>query len=479
MSSWKKRYLVRGQIDPLTRPSLPEIFKGNLVGGNAGNLMFFHSIVRTLLKDDTEIDYINTKLSIDDEEIERINSEYDVFIIPLANAFRVTFQKELRNITKLVRNLNIPAVVIGVGLKGSKINDNRLSFDFDETVKDFCDAVLEKSGIIGIRGEFTAQYLENLGYKEERDFTIIGCPSMYLFGEELPSPKEINLNEDIRMNFNCKASLGENIHNYLKDTCKLIPDHYYIAQNMYEFQTLLLGRNLLEITKRVTKTSDCYPVDYTHRLYRENRVRGFVSVRSWLDFIKKGDLNFGTRIHGNMTGVLSGVPTFVVAPDRRVLELARYHNIPHITINDLDTSKDIFHLLDGVDFSKVKYGHKQRFSHYLDFLHKNGLETIFDEGYEKSFNCKFDKKIQEKKDAPPLMPFMFSDYEKQLEAIEIWNWLMRTQIEKTELLREKNIEFREKNIELNNTVNYIKRRSLYYISGSVIRKGKKLIFRKK
>lgn len=472
MSFGIKRYLVRGQIDPLSSPSLPEIFKGNLVGGNAGNLMFFHSIVRTLLKDNTEIDYINTKQSVEEEEIERINAEYDAFIIPLANAFRVTFEKELRNITELVKRLSIPSVVIGVGLKGSKITNNRLSFGFDETVKDFCDAVLEKSGFIGIRGEFTAEYLKNLGYREELDFTVIGCPSMYMHGEKLPSPKDINLNTDLRLNFNCKASLGENIHNYLKDTCKLIPNHYYVVQNMYEFQTLLLGRNLLEITKRVTKTSACYPVDYTHRLYRENRVRGFVSVRSWLDFIKKGDLNFGTRIHGNMTGVLSGVPTFVVAPDRRVLELARYHNIPHITINDLDASDDIFHLLEGVDFSKVKSGHAQRFNHYIDFLHKNGLETIFDEGYEKSFNCKFDKKIQGIKDAPPLMPFMFSDYEKQLEAIEIWNWLMRTQIEKTELLREKNIE-------LNNTVNYIKRRSLYYISGSVIRKGKKLIFRKK
>lgn len=471
MSSGKKRYLVRGQIDPLTRPSLPEIFQGNLVGGNAGNLMFFHSIVRTLLKDDTEIDYINTKLSIDDEEIERINSEYDVFIIPLANAFRVTFQKELRNITKLVRNLNIPSVVIGVGLKGSKINNNRLSFDFDETVKDFCDAVLEKSGIIGIRGEFTAQYLENLGYKEERDFTIIGCPSMYIFGEELPSPKEINLNEDIRMNFNCKASLGKKIHYYLKDSCKLIPDHYYVVQNMYEFQTLLLGRNLLEITKRVTKTSDCYPIDYSHRLYRENRVRGFVSVQSWLDFIKKGDLNFGTRIHGNIAGVLSGVPSFIVAPDRRVLELARYHNIPHITINDLNSSEDIFHLLDGVDFTIVEKGHKERFNHYLDFLHKNELETIYDNGMKNPLDCKFDKLIKNLKPVLPLMPFTYLTYETQLEAIKIWNWLMQTQVKKTNLLKEKNIE-------LNNTVNKIKRRSLYYISGSVLRKGKNLIFRK-
>lgn len=69
------------------------------------------------------------------------------------------------------------------------------------------------------------------------------------------------------------------------------------------------------------------------------------------------------------------------------------------------------------------------------------------------------------------MPFTYLPYETQLEAIKIWNWLMQTQVKKTNLLKEKNIE-------LNNTVNKIKRRSLYYISGSVLRKGKNLIFRK-
>ena len=48
--------------------------------------------------------------------MERWNAEYDMFLIPLANAFRTTFKKELKMLTDLVERLTIPCVVVGVGL---------------------------------------------------------------------------------------------------------------------------------------------------------------------------------------------------------------------------------------------------------------------------------------------------------------------------------------------------------------------------
>mgnify|MGYP002625442253 CR=1 FL=1 len=111
----------------------------------------------------------------------------------MANAFRTTFIDELKKITELVLKLKIPTIVIGVGLKGGKIGIERLSFDFDEAVKKFCNAVLNKSQLIGIRGEFTAEYMKALGYKENVDFQVIGCPSMYFYGEDLPAPKKFEL----------------------------------------------------------------------------------------------------------------------------------------------------------------------------------------------------------------------------------------------------------------------------------------------
>ena len=438
-----KKYMMRAPASPFANPTYYEVFEGNLIGGNAGNLLFWHSVTRALLTEDAEIDCVVTGREFEDSEVEQFNSEYDAFIIPLANAFRPSFVSELRYLTALIRRLTIPCVVIGVGSRSEKIGTERDTLHFDEAVREFCDAVLEKSSIIGIRGRITASYLEKLGYKDGRDFTVIGCPSMYMYGADLPKPKPLNLTEQSRISVNCKVSVRDKMQAYLRKTCKAIPDHYYIIQNLYEMETLFLGRNLLTITDRFDRAYKNYPVDYKHPLYKQNRVRAFVSAQKWLNFMKDIDLSFGTRIHGNIAAILSGVPAFIVAPDTRVLELAEYHNIPHTTVNELDTGKTIFELVDGVDFSSVLNGHRERFEHYLDFLHKNGLTTVFDSEDYGSAPCKFDRKIKKIKFRPPMEQSVRMSYKYQYEAARIWDWLIGVELEKNQILRDRIAELKE------------------------------------
>lgn len=58
-------------------------------GGNSGNMLFVYSMFRALLTEDTKIDvnYYN----LDESTIDKVNEEYDAFVIPLANAFRSDF----------------------------------------------------------------------------------------------------------------------------------------------------------------------------------------------------------------------------------------------------------------------------------------------------------------------------------------------------------------------------------------------------
>ena len=48
-------------------------------------------------------------------------------------------------------------------------------------------------------------------------------------------------------------------------------------------------------------------------------------------------------------------------------------------MKDLNDQTNIFELHQKADFGKLQEGHEARFMHYLDFLHQNGLETIYDE----------------------------------------------------------------------------------------------------
>src|SRR5699024_5336539 len=130
-----------------------------------------------------------------DKKAEEINRNYDCYVIPFADAFRPTFIPLLKKYTKLIKKLSIPVIIVGVGLRAPfepKLNEG---FPFDNDVREFVSAVLEKSSMIGVRGQITADYLTRLGFEEEKDHTVIGCPSMYSFGSHLKI-KELSLSKE-------------------------------------------------------------------------------------------------------------------------------------------------------------------------------------------------------------------------------------------------------------------------------------------
>lgn len=171
------------EFPPLETFDAPQMILNNSIRGNVGNLVNAYGVFRTLMTEGTTItpDYYKTNHN----NADLINEKYDYYIIPLADAFRKEFVHTLRRYTKLIKKLKIPVVVIGVGLRASYEPNLDEGFPFDDDANSFVSAVLEKSSIIGVRGEITAKYLSKLGFREEIDHMVIGCPSMYTFGNEL------------------------------------------------------------------------------------------------------------------------------------------------------------------------------------------------------------------------------------------------------------------------------------------------------
>src|SRR5699024_1121355 len=137
----------------------------------------------------------------------------------------------LRRYTKLIKKLKIPVVVTGVGLRAPfepKLNEG---FPFDEDVKAFVSAVLEKSSIIGLRGEITSQYLTKLGFKEGVDHTVIGCPSMYAFGRELKI-RDTNITKESKIAINNSKLSPKNVIDFMQRNLHEYPNHYFIPQWM-------------------------------------------------------------------------------------------------------------------------------------------------------------------------------------------------------------------------------------------------------
>src|SRR5690606_37585010 len=138
-----KRILIRSGKSPFDVVSPEQVIQHNIIGTNAGHLIFSDAVHKILYTERAEI--TSNRFVVHPSAADRITEEYDVFVVPLANAFRPSFEKHLRTLTELIERLTIPVVVFGVGAQsGLDYNPERLA-PLERTVKRFAAAVLDRS----------------------------------------------------------------------------------------------------------------------------------------------------------------------------------------------------------------------------------------------------------------------------------------------------------------------------------------------
>lgn len=368
-----KRILIRSGKSPFDVVSPEKVIQHNIIGTNAGNLIFSDAVHKMLYTEGAEI--TSNRFVVDPSAADRINEEYDVFVVPLANAFRPSFEKHLRTLTELIERLTIPVVVFGVGAQsGLDYNPERLA-PLERTVKRFAAAVLDRSPSIGVRGEFTESYLNSLGFT---DVDVIGCPSMFLNGTDLWVEKKAErLDRDSKIAINAsRSALGAgDIGGIVQTNCERYPNLLYIAQELKDLELLYWG-DASEWDGRYSPM----PVHRTHPLFQQNRVRLYYDPVTWINTLSDYEFAFGTRIHGNIAALLAGTPSVVLCHDSRTLELCRYFDIPHRRISELDADVDPADLYAEADYDALVKGHRERFDRIVAFMDKHGLDHVFRPG---------------------------------------------------------------------------------------------------
>jgi len=349
----------------------------NYIGSNSGNLMFLTSIARALMTDDdVQIDSrFGSLFAPDDSLIDMINAEYDYFIMPLANAFRSNYRDKLRSLARLVSKLKIPCVVTSVGIQAPSGSNMKAGFPFDADARSFVGAVLDKSAMLGVRGEHTADYLKHLGISEERHFAVTGCPSMFMWGSDLPEIRKVGLNAGSRVCVNGKPDSSEVIHDFMAASCRQLKDFRYIPQTVNEFWMMGYGIPLFQKPSRSAK--DYIPFSQKSSLIRDGRTIGFLNAYAWIDYLRSMDFSYGCNIHGNIASLLAGTPAMVVEGDMRVGELASYFDIPRINGSDISSGRSIFDIYMEADYGPMQRNHRERFERFTALLDRNGLEHIY------------------------------------------------------------------------------------------------------
>ncbi|MET8947750.1 polysaccharide pyruvyl transferase family protein [Streptomyces sp. NPDC004542] len=371
-----KRILLRSGKSPYDVVPLEEALHRDVIATNSGNLIFSDAAHKILETPGTEV--VSNGMRAEAAAAARINEEYDAFVVPLANAFRPSFESGLNRLTRLIGRLRIPVVVLGVGAQsGVSYNPERLK-RMEPAVRAFCAAVLDRSASIGVRGEFTEQYLKDMGF---RDVEVIGCPSLFMYGRELDVRKrvpELTADSRIAVNGSHSAVRKQRLDRIITRAHERYPHLRFIGQNLSDARQLH-WRDLSDPNAEVT----AMPTHPDHPMYREDKVRVYVDPVTWIDDLRGFDFSFGSRIHGNIAALLAGTPATVLCGDSRTLELCRYFDIPHRLLDSIaknPETADPARLYEEADFGALVGGHAERFERFVSFLDKNGLENTFTHG---------------------------------------------------------------------------------------------------
>ncbi|MFF0832567.1 MULTISPECIES: polysaccharide pyruvyl transferase family protein [unclassified Streptomyces] len=398
-----KRILLRSGKSPYDVFSVEQALHQDVIATNSGNLIFQDAAHKILETPDTEVFSNGGRTEV--AAAARINAEYDAFVVPLANAFRPSFEVALQRLTRLISKLRIPVVVLGVGAQTGVGYDAARLKRIEPTVRDFCSAVLERSASIGVRGEFTEQYLRDMGFK---DIEVIGCPSLFMHGRELDVRKKtdgLTAESRIAINGSHSAVGKQGLGRVISRTHERYPNLRFIGQNLSDARQLH-WRDLSDpVASRVT----AMPTHPDHPMYREDKVRVYVDPITWIDELRPFDFSFGSRIHGNIAALLAGTPATVLCGDSRTLELCRYFEIPHQLLEkvgkDLEAT-DPARLYEQADFSGLVGNHAERFDRFTAFLDKNGLQNTFTHG---DGGAAFDKRMRSLSFPPGVRPWNDTD----------------------------------------------------------------------
>jgi len=390
------RVLIRSGKDPFTPVTAEATLAQDVFNSNTGNYLFMHSVHRALMTPGTELVSNGTLSETRPAKVAdqaRVNAEFDSFVIPLANAFRPAFAKRLENLTSLIEGLDIPVTVIGVGAQVDQLDRSTGELDgIAATVKRFVGAVLDRSGSIGVRGEFTRDYLRGLGFSDS-GIDVIGCPSLFIHGPDyrLPQPPA-PLGPDSKIAFNLTPhvpGIGEITARHAAAYRNLV----YVGQDADDLRLMLWAQSAPDVgDPRV-------PVHPAHPLYRQDRIRFFLDIWTWFDFLADHDFAFGTRFHGNVAALLAGTPAVLLAHDSRTLELAEHHRLPHRRITPAEQELDAADLREVYDAKPFDDAYPRLFENYLGFLERNNLEHIYQ---PDRANPEFDRRLSATEFPPPV-----------------------------------------------------------------------------
>lgn len=337
-------------------------------GRNSGNLLIGHSLRSQL---DTQI------VSISPEHPPK-DKNFDFVAIAAANFLFSGF--DFGEFADLIERIDLPCVMVGLGAQAPTTGGFP---EISPGTKRFVQAVAARSHSVGVRGAFTAEVLSHIGVK---NVELTGCPSFYLH-----SPAELSSAFARRGNQYTKISLNgsRNVLSHSSNPEKMkaverqvyrlcrATDSQFVLQSEAEEMLLLSskdGTEQLRYAEAIVKSLDM--PETTPEQMRDcvlSKFEIFFDIEEWRTSISKCSFSLGTRFHGNLIALLSGIPAHVICHDTRTKELCELGGVPHSMLQDVPPDFQIADLQRQTNIGKFIRTHAENYSAYRRFLDRNGV----------------------------------------------------------------------------------------------------------
>ncbi len=328
---------------------------------NFGNKVWLQGILSEIDSEETTYEFGYDELSED-----YINNNYDCVLLPLANCFGAGWVQYLEKRASHISKLKIPVYVIACGIQAKSYDElDDLVKLIKEPATKFIKSVYNTGGEFALRGYFTAEFFERLGFKEA---VVTGCPSIFQMGRDLVvSNEKVSEKEFVStINGTFKLPVSDKSIKSSDFICQDIYGKFLYDPECFSSDPFSL-RRILKYIKRG---------DYDFvRAVANNKIKLFADTQQWMGYYVYNNVSFsfGSRIHGTIIPILSGVPSLCYTMDARTREMTEFFDIPHITPSPNLPKKDLYEWYCETDYSAFNANFPKRFDEFEKFLQKCGL----------------------------------------------------------------------------------------------------------
>ena len=363
----KQRVLYIGAPYRLSNPSradMMDVFEQS--GRNSGNLLIGHSLRSQLNADVTSIS----------PEYPPRDGGYDYIAVAAANFLFSGF--DFGAFADLIEKIDLPCVMVGLGAQAPKPGHMP---DIAPGTKRFVQAIADRTYRIGVRGAYTAEVLEKLGI---RNVQITGCPSFYLYSPETIAERHAGKRETGRVSFNGSRNVMshsgdparmQRLEAAVYQACRET-DSQFILQSELEELAILTSSDPAQDLQNAARIRESLALDLSDEEVRDlvkSKFKIYFDIEHWAEGLSDVDFSLGTRFHGNLIALLSGVAAHVICHDSRTQELCEFSGIPHSTLGEVDLDTDILGLRKQSDVGPFLARQSANYEAYRAFLEKNGV----------------------------------------------------------------------------------------------------------